>query len=89
MINSFFGAIFGWLLRRFFPGQAQPSAEERAGRAEAQLESERTANEIESKAGAARAAAERGVRGDGGTGAVVNSDPDAAINRNEHGHWRD
>ena len=89
MIRALLSALFGWLLRRFMPGQQQPTAEERAGRAEAQLESERAANEIEQKAGAARAAAERSVRGEGGTGAVVTSDPDAAINRNEHGHYRD
>jgi len=35
---SILGAILCWLLRRFFPGSAQPSAEERTGRAEAQVE---------------------------------------------------
>lgn len=89
MIRALLSALFGWLLRRFIPEQQRPTAEERAGRAEAQLESERAANDIENKAGAARAAAERSVRGEGGTGAVVTSDPDADINRNEHGHYRD
>lgn len=89
MINAIVSALFGWLLRRFFPGQQRPTAEERAGRAEAQLESERAANDIEQKAGAARSATERSVRGEGGTGAVVTSDPDAAINRNKQGHYRD
>lgn len=38
MIRGFFGALFGWLFRKLFPERAGPSAEERAGRAEAQTE---------------------------------------------------
>ena len=87
MIASIIGAILGWILRRFFPSQAMPSEGERAGRAEAELESERAAHEIEKRATAARHAVDDSLRGQVGPGSTT--DPDAPINRNPHGHYRD
>lgn len=89
MKGAIFGALLRWIVGLFLAKGPAPTAEERAGRAEAQLEAERNAHAIEEQADAARAAAERSVRGEGGNGAVVTSDPDAAINRNPHGHYRD
>ncbi|MDR7103009.1 hypothetical protein [Croceicoccus sp. BE223] len=84
MIRALLSALFGWLLRRFLPSQAQPTAEERAGRAEAKLESERAANAITTKGADVRADADaRVMRG------LTADDPKAELRKQFPGAFRD
>ena len=78
MIKIILGQIFGWLLRRFFPSQGQPTAEERAGRAEAINEMQEKVIETHRTAAAARADADERMREEGYD---INADP--------YGYYRD
>ena len=76
-MNGILGALASWLLGLIFK-RSGPTAEERAGRAEAQLETERAVNETHRVANAARADADERMRSEGYD---INADP--------YGYYRD
>lgn len=91
-ILSFITGLLGKLLGGLF-GHKELSAADLAdsnARAQEQLHQEKASNEILTKAADARADADARIeRMPIGTGNIVSSDPDAAINRDIDGHYRD